>query len=120
MNTKLKAAYERNQRAVHRAKLKVKDSLLALIEACPHDNVLEGDYREGYLGTSQPPFRVCTTCGLAEEGWGCGYTLLPNAPARSVVETRRETARKGVNVFLENGTAFDISRGRKKLSEVLK
>ena len=28
-----------------------------------------------YIATS-PPIRVCTICGYAEEGWGCGYWKL--------------------------------------------
>ncbi len=31
------------------------------------------------------PYRVCTRCGYAEEGWGCGYwKLAPNIAVRSV------------------------------------
>jgi hypothetical protein len=117
--TKLKTAYTRAKAAETKAKLRAKASLLSLIETCPHADVLEGEYRPSDYGLSSPPFRVCTTCGLAEEGWGCGYTLLASNATRSVTEAKREHARKSIVVFLNNDTAYGVSRGRNKLSEVM-
>lgn len=40
---------------------------------CSHTaaDVLQGESRDG-----EAPFRVCTACGYAEEGWGYGYSRL--------------------------------------------
>lgn len=42
----------------------------------PHASVYEVDYEPMNYLPSMPPFRVCTKCGYAEEGWGCGYKKL--------------------------------------------
>jgi hypothetical protein len=45
---------------------------------CPHptSELLEVPfYDRGWLG-SDSPMRLCKACGLAEEGWGCGYWRL--------------------------------------------
>lgn len=43
--------------------------------ACVHEHLLEAPHYDGIV-FNRPPFRVCTDCGLAEEGWGCGYQIL--------------------------------------------
>ena len=48
----------------------------SIIEACLHEDVVEGAYVPHEFGFSQPPFAVCRTCGYAEEGWGAGYWKL--------------------------------------------
>lgn len=41
--------------------------------------IVECSYREGPDFSSSKPIRVCTHCGLSEDGWGCGYQVLaPN------------------------------------------
>ena len=61
-----------------RSKMSLKiDQLEAiLMTKCPHpfEAVREGSYSASYSTT--PPMRVCTDCGYAEEGWGCGYWKL--------------------------------------------
>lgn len=58
--------------------------------ACPHPkhDVREGRYVGGYC--TRPPFRVCTHCGYAEQGWGAGYWKLPSD--YDVAELPREVA----------------------------
>lgn len=50
------------------------------IDKCVHpiSHIVEGEYSpDDYgWGSADPPFRVCTICGYAEEGWGCGYWKL--------------------------------------------
>jgi hypothetical protein len=43
---------------------------------CKHPNVLECAYTEMHYGNCLPPRRVCKDCGLAEDGWGCGFQKL--------------------------------------------
>lgn len=59
-------------------------TLMSFQARCKHpvDEIVEVAYRDGYFGC-MPPFRVCKKCGLAEQGWGCGYWKL---------ETREEVA----------------------------
>lgn len=73
-----------------------------IIAKCPHPEnyIVEGAYISGslcsYTGdVSTPPFRVCSLCGYAEEGWGCGYyKLAPNNYSMKSID--RNTARKFV------------------------
>lgn len=59
---------------------------------CAHPEVLEGEYRPSQYGHADPPFRVCSTCGFAEAGWGCGYTALGDTPRRTATHASRDTA----------------------------
>jgi hypothetical protein len=44
-------------------------------------------------GNSQPPYLVCTACGLSEKGWGCGYKKLRHAENKNVKQiTTKEWA----------------------------
>ena len=47
---------------------------------CQHTQQAECDYLPSEFGDSHPPARICLNCGLVEEGWGCGYTVLKNNP----------------------------------------
>ena len=51
-----------------------RDLTKELQEACAHEAIIESDYFV-IMGTF-PPRRMCTICGLEEEGWGCGYKHL--------------------------------------------
>lgn len=45
--------------------------------SCPHERIVEAPFQpEGQSDCTVPPFRVCTDCGFAEEGWSCGYQIL--------------------------------------------
>lgn len=46
---------------------------------CLHPRAVECDHLEQALGGVLKPLRLCTDCGLEEEGWGCGYTKLREA-----------------------------------------
>jgi hypothetical protein len=46
------------------------------ITQCKHTTVGEAPYKPNNHLRSLPPFRVCMSCGLTEEGWSCGYIVL--------------------------------------------
>jgi hypothetical protein len=50
---------------------------------CAHAHTLEA--RTGSAAFERP-FRVCVDCGLAEEGWSCGYQILRGEPERERVD----------------------------------
>lgn len=58
------------------------DALCAFQSACPHpvDCVLQGE-SVGIVA----PFRVCSACGYAEQGWGAGYTRLRECHDHNIV-----------------------------------
>ena len=71
--------------------------LLNMQAACKHpaDDILEVPYEQDSLGGSYHtrPFRVCKLCGLAEQGWGCGYWKL-KAFGEEIPRISREKARR--------------------------
>jgi len=56
-----------------------KEITKSMIDKCKHELVLESEahiipYKEDeFPACTLSPIRVCVECGLAEEGWGCGY-----------------------------------------------
>lgn len=44
--------------------------------SCSHPEIVERNYIPSEYGSATPPARVCTSCGLAENGWYCGHQLL--------------------------------------------
>jgi len=85
---------------------------------CDHPEIVEGKPRiSDYLGCSDPPFRTCTECGYAEEGWGCGYNLLNK---RNVPEVERDEAFKYVRRgIIKNENHSAVRSGTKTLKEIL-
>lgn len=71
----------------------LQNKMEALKKACRHPRaaILEGRYASGSFAF--PPFRVCTECGYAEEGWGCGYWKLGKS---NVPEVSRDEAMRHV------------------------
>lgn len=63
------------------------DLINQAIRVCKHPKkyIVEVEYKKyQYIDSCDAPYRVCTRCGYAEEGWGCGYwKLAPNAEVRS-------------------------------------
>lgn len=67
-----------------------KTALSELRAACTHTSIVEYEYAPGSTFISAyPPFRVCETCGMKEDGWGCGYKLLANREDRKLTEKSR-------------------------------
>jgi hypothetical protein len=51
-------------------------------------------------GTSQPPYLVCTACGLSEKGWGCGYKKLRHAENKNVKQiTTKEWGEVSLRIY---------------------
>lgn len=73
------------------------------LKKCRHPRayVLEGEYEPaGTFGSADAPFRVCTLCGYAEEGWGCGYWKLNfNGADFTNIQLKRSSALKLVRDF---------------------
>jgi hypothetical protein len=44
-------------------------------KTCRHLDLIEADYLPMYEG-ALPPIRACCSCGMTEDGWGCGYIVL--------------------------------------------
>ena len=66
-------------------------------ENCPHDpvNLREAPSDNLRYSSDRPPFRVCISCGRAEDGWGSGYYKL-KAPNEEVAQLSRSAALKFV------------------------
>ena len=50
---------------------------------CQHLDLIECDYMPMYAGGALPPIRLCCTCGMTEDGWGCGHIVLKGAIVRA-------------------------------------
>lgn len=89
---------------------------------CPHNNVVEGTfYPEESSLHSLPPFRVCTECGYAEEGWGCGYSFLEDKENREIKNVSREKAKNYVlGRVIDNKDHSDARFDRRTLKSLLK
>jgi len=77
--------------------------LEAKIKTCEHpiSHILQGKWREddgssAYVDFTEPEFRVCTICGYAEEGWGCGFQKLGRHLYSEIKEVERDVAQKYV------------------------
>lgn len=74
-----------------------KEDLITQTQAsCSHpvDELLDARYIPSDYGYSTPPFRVCKLCGLAEQGWHCGYWKLDTR------EEVPEVSRKKANNYV--------------------
>lgn len=81
---------------------------------CTHPRIAEAPYREGRWLDHQPPFRVCLTCGYAEETWGSGPIEL-GPRGRDAIELTRDQARAHVRgkpgaFILSNAQAVERAR----------
>lgn len=54
----------------------------------------------------QKPFRVCTLCGYAEEGWGCGYLKLRVGGIYNIPELSQDDARKYVLTYMRQDDMY--------------
>lgn len=62
------------------------------IAGCEHplNAIRELPYKSYALFPADPPYLVCTACGLTEEGWGCGYKKLRHAQNKNVKQITSE------------------------------
>lgn len=69
---------------------------------CQHDGlILEADR------PYDPPYRVCTRCGYAEEGWHCGYWKLDDR--KEIRKVSRDDAGKYIRRLMSQA---DLSKVR--------
>lgn len=62
---------------LNKAREVFRDTVIQTQLSCDHRKIYECDYLPGReFGQGLPPIRVCDSCGLSEEGWGCGYLIL--------------------------------------------
>lgn len=84
--------------------IKIQQLEFRLMDKCTHpfDAIREGRYiPAGNWGSATPDMRVCTDCGYAEEGWGCGYWKLnvDYTLRDSIPQISRDEAFKHVRKF---------------------
>lgn len=90
---------------------------IEFMATCPHNTIIEGSFRDCIHGSADPPFRVCVTCGYAEEGWGAGYWRLTAGPQQDLV---REIAWKHVRKYVRQKEMILLGRyGAKRQAEAL-
>lgn len=74
----------------------------ALFKMCDHplDDIVFAHCYDS-CGDHLPPMRVCTICGLGEEGWGCGFKKLRGyQPDSSFQHITEKEARNLVRKFI--------------------
>lgn len=102
----LKARYEEAKKTADATKADSDLLLDTLIAACPHK-------REYIIEARRtPPYRVCMYCGYAEEGWGCGYSLLLPLVYSGVPRWGEWDAWNFVRKFYHNEAHFALHRKR--------
>jgi hypothetical protein len=85
MNAKILAKKKR----VRAAMLTCAATIADVQKKCKHKELAECEYQTGYFDSAFPPTRVCLSCGLSEDGWGCGYIVL-KAPDEKVGRINRD------------------------------
>lgn len=96
--------YEQALEEYNTAKEVLRQVTIDRIMQCEHSEVFESAYTPSSWGSATPPYRVCRDCGFAEEGWGCGYSILQGAA--SPAERDAAGKMRVTQVFL-NDEVFD-------------
>mgnify|MGYP001568327781 CR=1 FL=1 len=71
----MKPKLERLRAKIEQARLALEEAVAAEQAVCKHEHLAECDYKPLYEG-ALPPMRMCLSCGMTEDGWGCGYVVL--------------------------------------------
>ncbi|GEM_PF-5701384 len=105
------------------AKRRYKEARIEAQTECPHpvSEIFEGHYpQESDMRPSE--FRVCTGCGYAEDGWGCGYSFLGRGNYGSdIKKVSSDEALKYVRgKVIPNEDHSDVRLGRRTLDSVLR
>lgn len=58
-------------KALRRAQADLKQVVKAAQIKCDHSDIAQAEHASGHV-----PVRICLSCGLTEDGWGCGYRVL--------------------------------------------
>ena len=113
MNSRIVKAEER----VKKAHKNLKKVILEVQSKCKHPAayVHEGRYQpQTDFLRCQPPFRVCTKCGLAETGWGVGYHTLPDTKTEM---SRKEAMKYVRSTICEEEKCAKLRQKRKEVEE---
>lgn len=114
-NSVLKEEHERYAQARKR----YKDILKQTQKSCPHDYVyLREHYKIANWLDAHSPVRVCARCGLAEQGWGCGYLVLGKGQVIGKITCKEEARLSyGANILEHHKSA--ILRREKTIGQVI-
>lgn len=77
----LELKFKRDNAAAYLMMASIRDQIdaahIAMQKECAHSALVEADYVPSTAYThARPPIRMCTHCGMTEDGWGCGYVVL--------------------------------------------
>ena len=76
-------------RELNEARQHHEDTVERVRGVCDHIEVFETPFKSaGILFSSQPPRRMCVSCGLEEDGWGCGYGKLAESKIVKTITDR--------------------------------
>jgi hypothetical protein len=87
------------------------------IEQCSHSTIGEVPYKDNRWLASLPPFRVCMSCGLTEDGWGCGYLVLTAKLAYNLTRDQGYDIR---TVIIEDDDKGPLLRKETTLQQLVK
>jgi len=110
-NEILLAAEKKAERAVETYRRTLIDTQVS----CRHSEIVEG----GHSATLRP-FRVCTKCGYAEEGWGSGYSNLNNNYKDVKIMSRDEASKYVRGVVLSQDVHWLTRVGRSRRESLRK
>lgn len=109
---------ERHQSKIKETQKALDDAIKQLTELCNHTLVFEGksESRESFSGDMYDisPCTPCMDCGLAEEGWGCGYLDLDDAEGRNVIKTDRKKALQYSKLYRSQAEMSSLRDKRRK------
>lgn len=84
---------ERALAALNAAKKTLKSAVATQQKKCKHVKIAECDYVPSNGYGAFVPIRICLSCGMTEEGWGCGYIVLKGTAVpidRNELYTKRQ------------------------------
>ncbi len=74
----LRRKVEQKIKRRQRTEAEMAEAIAELRRVCTHEHVVEAPYEPSRSGMfdSLKPLRLCTDCGIEEEGWGVGFNVL--------------------------------------------
>jgi hypothetical protein len=115
MNAKILKARVAVRQALARQKLVEQKQQLV----CKHKHVAECSYVSStHYSDAEPPVRMCLDCGLAEDGWSCGYVVLKNAD-ETVGRIERERVWAERSTYIRDCHKGPLLRGETTLKHII-
>jgi hypothetical protein len=80
---------------------KLKQTVATCQKRCKHAHIAECEYipSKGYGAFA--PIRICLSCGMTEDGWGCGYLVL-RGNAEKIERDKLYELRQGLRITEEH------------------